>query len=76
MSAPMKPSLVVFAVRERNNGKKAVWSRIGAAWPHKEGSGFNIELETLPINFDGRLVLMPPKEEGDSEGASSPASGE
>ena len=28
MSTSMKPSLVVFAVRERDKGKKAVWSRV------------------------------------------------
>jgi hypothetical protein len=37
-------------------GKK--WTKIGAAFPHKEGVGFNIELKAFPI--DGRLVALPP----------------
>ncbi len=31
---------------------------IGAAFPHKEGIGFNIELKAFPV--DGRLVVLPP----------------
>ena len=35
---------------------------IGAAFPHKEGPGFNIELKSIPL--DGRIVLLPPDETG------------
>jgi len=75
MSTKQKPAFHAFVVRERQNGKKAVWTRIGAVWAHKEredgNEGFSLELEAIPVNFDGRLVLMPPKE-GDaaSDGAS------
>jgi hypothetical protein len=34
------------------------WTKIGAAFPHKEGLGFSIELKAFPI--DGRLVVLPP----------------
>ena len=53
--------LVAYAVEEYDagNGKKAKsWTRIGAAFPHKDGMGFNIQLRALPI--DGRIVLLPP----------------
>jgi hypothetical protein len=52
--------LNVFTVEEyENNGKtQKRWTRIGAAFPHKEGPGFNIELQALPM--DGRLVVLPP----------------
>lgn len=54
--------LVVYVVREDPKDKnKSFWSRVGAAFPHKEGDGFNIELDALPVN--GRLVVLPPKEE-------------
>jgi hypothetical protein len=33
-------------------------TKIGAAFPHKEGLGFSIELKAFPI--DGRLVVLPP----------------
>jgi hypothetical protein len=51
--------LNAYAVKERGNDEKAFWTRIGRAWPHKSGIGFNIELEALPIG--GKIVLMPPK---------------
>ena len=52
--------LNVFTVEEyENNGKtQKRWTRIGAAFPHKEGLGFDIELKALPR--DGRLAVLPP----------------
>lgn len=52
--------LNVFTVEEyESNGKTLKkWTRIGAAFPHKEGLGFSIELKAFPI--DGRLVVLPP----------------
>jgi hypothetical protein len=59
-----KPSLYAYAVRNRGKGQKAIWTKIGAAWPHSSGTGFSIELDAFPL--DGRLVLIEPKaiEEG------------
>ena len=52
--------LNVFTVEEyESNGKTGKkWTKIGAAFPHKEGTGFSIELRAFPI--DGRLVVLPP----------------
>jgi hypothetical protein len=52
--------LNVFTVEEYEaNGKtQNRWTKIGAAFPHKEGSGFSIELRAFPI--DGHLVVLPP----------------
>jgi hypothetical protein len=52
--------LNVFTVEEyESNGKTAKkWTKIGAAFPHKDGLGFSIELRAFPI--DGRLVALPP----------------
>jgi len=52
--------LNVFTVEEyESNGKtQKKWTRIGVAFPHKEGLGFSIELKAFPI--DGRLVALPP----------------
>jgi hypothetical protein len=51
--------LNVFTVEEYdNNGKSGKrWTKIGAAFPHKEGAGFNVELKAFPV--DGRLVVLP-----------------
>jgi hypothetical protein len=53
-----RPSHKCFVVedREGGNGKEAFWLPIGAAWPHKDGKGFNLQLSALPAN-GGRIVL-------------------
>jgi hypothetical protein len=48
----------------RGNKLGPPWTRIGAAFPHKEGIGFNIELKAFPI--DGRLVVLPPDTDDDN----------
>jgi hypothetical protein len=58
-----KPNYYAFSVKDRGRGKTAIWTRIGAVWAHEKGQGLNIELEALPLNFDGKIVLMPPKSE-------------
>jgi hypothetical protein len=40
-------------------GDKAFWTKIGAAWAHEDGKGFNIQLSCFPVN--GRLVIREPK---------------
>jgi hypothetical protein len=56
----------VFTVEEyEKDGKKAKsWTKIGAAFPHKEGIGFSIELKAFPL--DGRLVALPPDTDDNS----------
>ncbi len=49
------PSHFAYMVRDRGEGKKAIWTRIGSAWPNADGQGFNLQLEATPI--DGRLTL-------------------
>jgi len=54
-----KPAFLAYAVKDRGRNQKAIWTKIGAAWPHVDGKGYSIELEAVPL--DGRLVLMEPK---------------
>jgi len=54
-----KPTLIAYTVKDRGEGQKAFWTRIGAAWPHGSGSGLSIQLDALPL--DGRIVLTEPK---------------
>jgi len=51
-----RPSHRCFVVEHRGGGKDAIWTRIGSAWPHKDGKGFNLQLSALPAN-GGRIVL-------------------
>lgn len=66
-----KPSHKVFVVEDREGGdgeNDAFWTRIGSAWPHKDGKGLNIVLSALPVN--GRLSLReytPEDEKKDDE---------
>jgi hypothetical protein len=48
-----KPTHIAYQVRDGN--EKGYWTRIGVAWPHKDGKGFNIQLECVPL--DGRVSL-------------------
>jgi len=59
-----RPSHSVFHVAEREDGTRT-WTPVGAAWPHKDGKGFNIRLESLPVRFDGQLTIRERKEEGE-----------
>lgn len=47
------PSHGVFTVE--GEGERAFWTRVGAAWPHQDGEGFNVTLTALPLT--GRLVI-------------------
>jgi hypothetical protein len=60
LPAPAHTYLNVFTVEEyESNGKAGKrWTKIGAAFPHKEGPGFSIELKAFPV--DGRTVVLPP----------------
>ncbi len=48
------PTHVVYHVRDNTSGK-SFWTRIGAAWAHADGEGFNLQVECVPL--DGRLTL-------------------
>jgi hypothetical protein len=60
-----QPTLIAYTVKDRGEGKKAIWTRIGAAWPHETGKGFTIQLSALPIG--DRIVLTEPKKPEDAE---------
>ena len=48
------PTHTAYQVRERE-GAKGFGPRIGPAWPHGDGKGFNIQLDAVPL--DGRITL-------------------
>jgi hypothetical protein len=49
-----------------NGEKRGYWTKSGAAWPNKDGKGFSVQLDVLPI--DGRLMLREPLPDRDSAG--------
>ena len=54
---------------EGKNGKTD-WTRVGSAWPSKNGVGYPLYLDFLPMHRSkgGKLmlVLSPPREKGDA----------
>jgi hypothetical protein len=53
------PTHAAYHIREVNEGKD-FWTRIGSAWTHKDGKGFTVQLDALPV--DGRLTLRQSEE--------------
>ena len=62
---PKPPTLIAWHVAER--GEKKFWTRIGAAWDHKDGGGLTLDLDLVPVD-GGRIVLRAPSEEAAPQG--------
>lgn len=58
-----QPAYRAYTVIKRE-GQDDYWLNVGAAFPHKDGDGYNIILQALPI--DGKIVLRPPKEDDET----------
>lgn len=56
---PQAPDFLAWHVTDK--GEKSFWNKVGAAWAHKDGKGFSLQLEVVPIN--GRIVLRQPLDE-------------
>lgn len=52
-SAGLKPTHRLYRVI--GEGEKTVWTPIGSAWANKDGKGFNISCEAIPLR--GRIVM-------------------
>ena len=58
-STSKAPSHVAYHIRDRT-GAEAIWTRIGSAWQHADKKGFNLQIDTVPL--DGRISLRVPSE--------------
>ena len=63
---PAAPTHRVYTVIRRE-GQDDYWLNIGLAFPHKDGNGFNIVLQALPL--DGKIVCREVTEEDQGEAA-------
>lgn len=63
---PNSPAFVLYRVE--GDGKDARWTKIGAAWPNKDGKGFSLKCEAVPLH--GRIVMRAyqPKAQTGGEG--------
>ncbi len=48
-----KPTHRIYRVS--GTGKSANWTAIGAAWPNRDGKGFSIACDAMPLT--GRIVM-------------------
>jgi hypothetical protein len=61
-TASKTPTHIAYQVRDGKDDK-GFWTRIGAAWPHNDSKGFNIQFDSIPL--DGRVVLRVASEKKD-----------
>ncbi len=47
--------LIVEKYEDATGAEKANWTRIGVAFPHKDGLGLNVELKAIPVS--GKLII-------------------
>ncbi len=64
LSIGRKPTHRLYRVL--GDGQDANWTPIGAAWPNKDGKGFNLTCDAVPLT--GRLVLRFISEREEGEG--------
>lgn len=51
-----KPSHNVYQVIEnKSSDGKDFWTKVGAAWEHKDHKGYNISLDAVPLT--GKIVI-------------------
>ena len=53
------PSHVAYQVNKGEDGK-AYFNRVGSAFEHRDGQGYNVVLDSVPV--DGRVTLRTPQE--------------
>lgn len=65
-STKLKPYMLGYTVTAAKPGEKSYWSKVGIAWAHKDGQGYNVEMDALPV--DGKLVLRIVSDDQDEAG--------
>ena len=59
------PAMIAYSVRDA--GEESYWDRVGAAFAHKKGGGYDVVLDSLPLS--GRITLRVPSEKAEKEAA-------
>lgn len=70
----MADRLDALCVRESND--KSFFTKIGAAFPNKDGKGWTVLLDAMPASNDGQFKIMlreplPPRDHQQSRGANN-----
>jgi len=59
----MAGSKPTYYVRAKQSPDSEYFTTVGAVWPMKERDGYVMKLNMLPTQFDGDLLIVPPKDE-------------
>jgi hypothetical protein len=67
-----KPTHIAYVVTDPKEGseKKSVWREVGAIWPHKNGSGFDLVIVDQ-VSVSGRIVCTERKEKAADDKAAA-----
>lgn len=60
-----KPFMLAYTVKAIDDGRSSVWSKVGAAWSHKDGQGYEVRMDAHPV--DGRIVLRTVRDNADDQ---------
>jgi len=64
MARGSMPTHNVRARTGRQDDKQQdILTTIGVAWKHQNGDGFNLQLNALPVGFDGFLLVIEKRDE-------------
>ena len=55
-----KPDFIAYSVEEGKDGQ-AYFNKIGAAWAHRDGQGYDLNMSATPVN--GRVSLRMMRDE-------------
>ena len=42
---------------KKEGAAKGAWLEVRAAWPHRDGKGYNLKLDAIPRSPDTQLVI-------------------
>ena len=48
---------------DETDGKRTFWSRIGTAFPTKDGRGYRLKINLIPLGSNPEILMLPPKSE-------------
>ena len=51
-----------YIARAKQDPEGDYMQTIGAAWDFKDGEGYVVKLQFIPVNWDGSFILVTPKE--------------
>ena len=54
-----------FIIRARQEPESEYMTTVGSAWKFKKGDGYVVKIHSMPVNWDGSFIMVPPYEKDD-----------